>query len=85
MGPAKTKLVQLLDSTEVEIRRVSRLELLAADEGEETMLRLGIVRPISISRRSDRSTTSCCASSSPSCSRPTTLERQKAQGPDVGN
>ena len=42
---AKTKLVKLLDGTEVEIRPVSHLKLLAADEGEESMLRLGILRP----------------------------------------
>jgi hypothetical protein len=53
----------------VKIRPVSRLELLAEDEGGNSMLRLGIVRPMLDLEGSDRSTTSCCASRS-ACSRP---------------
>jgi len=85
MKPAKIKPVTVLDGTAVKIRPVSRLELLAKDANGEVMLRLGIVRPeLDLEALSplDYLVLSVAISG---LSAEHELERQKAQGPDVGN
>jgi len=83
---AKTKFVKLLDGTEVEIRPVSRLEIhLAKDGNGEMMLRFGIVRPeLDLEALSPLDYLLLSVAISV-LSAEHELERQKVQGPDVGN